>query len=305
MKNLTRSAFLVIELSLSIMVATSCTPTTTTTTASSGGTATVSTVTSKPRGVYERIRATKTLRAGYITYPPAVVRDPATGKLSGTFVETLERAAENLGWKVEWTEEVGWGSQVEGLQAERYDIIGSPVWANPTRAQVTTLSRPVYYSGIGIYVRKGDKRFANKAAINSKNVKIATIDGETGDLIARSQFPNAQRVSLPQMADISEMLLQLTTRKADVAFAEPFFGSAFLKANPGSITNVAEVAPIKTLGNCYMMKAGELQLKQALDIAVEDLQNSGFVDAVLDKYEPSPNTFYRVAQPYRVVAVAR
>ena len=46
------------------------------------------------------------------------------------------------------------------------------------------------------------------------------------------------------------------------------------------------------------------QLKQALDVAIEDLQNSGFIDQLLDKYEPSPNTFYRVAQPYRVVPAA-
>ncbi len=259
------------------------------------------------RNVYERVTTKKTLRAGYLTYPPAVIRDPKTGKLTGTFVETLERAAENLGWKVEWAEEVGWGSQIEGLQTDRYDIIGSPVWANPTRAQLTTLSKPVYYSGIGIYVREGDTRFTADpmTSINNASVRIATIDGETGDLIARSQFPKAARVSLPQLSDISEALLQLTTGKADVAFAEPYFGEAFLKANPHSITNVASTVPIKTLGNCFMLKAGELQLKQALDVAVEDLQNSGFVDAVLDKYEPAPNTFYRVAQPYRVVVAAR
>ena len=256
--------------------------------------------------VYERVAASKTLRAAYITYPPAVIRDPATGKLTGTFVETLEQAAANLGWTVKWTEEVGWGSQIEGLQSERYDIVGSPVWANPTRARLTTLSRPVYYSGIGIYVGKGDTRFSrNRAKLNDAGVRIATIDGETADLIARTQFPRAARVSLPQLADISETFLQITSGKADVAFAEPYFGSEFLKANPNSITNIAVSAPIKTLGNCYMMKAGEPQLKQALDVAIEDLQNSGFVDAVLDKYEPAPNTFYRVAQPYRVLVAAK
>ena len=260
----------------------------------------------KPAAVYDRVASSRTLRAAYITYPPAVIRDPKTGQLTGTFVETLERAAENLGWKVVWTEEVGWGAQIEGLQNNRYDIVGSPVWANPTRARLTTLSRPVYYSGIGIYVRNGDKRFIkNTTAIDQGNVKIATIDGETADLIARTQFPRAQRVSLPQLSDISEMFLQITTGKADVAFAEPYFGLAFQRANPNSISNIAVAAPIKTLGNCFMMKAGELQLKQALDVAIEDLQNSGFVDRVLDKYEPAPNTFYRVAQPYRVLASVR
>jgi polar amino acid transport system substrate-binding protein len=259
-------------------------------------------VVQKPQTVFERVATTRTLRAAYITYPPAVMRDPQTKKLNGIFVETLEQAAENLGWKVQWTEEVGWGAQIEGLQTDRYDIVGSPVWANATRARLTTLSRPVYYSGIGIYVRKGDKRFLKSlTAIDDPKVRIATIDGETGDLIARTQFPKARRVSLPQLADISEAFLQITTGKADVAFAEPYYGEAFLKANPNSITNIADKKPIKTLGNCYMLKAGEPQLKQALDVALEDLQNSGFVDRLLDKYEPSPNTFYRVAQPYRIV----
>ena len=44
--------------------------------------------------------------------------------------------------------------------------------------------------------------------INSPDVRIATIDGETGDLIARTQFPNAKRVSLPQLTDISQLFLR-------------------------------------------------------------------------------------------------
>jgi polar amino acid transport system substrate-binding protein len=256
----------------------------------------------KKESVYERVARTKTLRASYFTYAPALMRDSNTGKMTGTFVETLEQAAENLGWKVVWTEEVGWGSQIEGLLRDRYDIVGSPVWANPTRASLTTLSKPVFYSGIGIYVRRGDKRFVrNRALINDPKVRIATIDGETADLIARKRFPRARRVSLTQLADISEMLLQVQSGKADVAFAEPYFAAAFLAANPGSITNIAADAPLTTLGNCYMMRAGEPQLKQALDVAIEELQNSGFVDEVLSRYEKEPNQFYRVAQPYRVI----
>lgn len=255
--------------------------------------------------IYKHVAEAKVLRAGYITYPPAVMRDPKTGKLTGAFVEILERAADDLGWKVQWTEEVGWAAQIEGLEANRYDIVGSPVWANPTRARLTTLSRPVYYSGIGVYVRTSDPRFRdNLAAIDDKHVRISTIDGETGDLIARTRFPRAQRISLPQTADISQTFLEVTHGKADIAFAEPYFAYGFLATNHDAITNIAAAAPISTLGNCYMMRAGEPQLKQSLDVAIEQLQNSGFVDRVLAKYEPAPNTFYRVAQPYRVIPTA-
>jgi polar amino acid transport system substrate-binding protein len=254
----------------------------------------------KQETVYDRVIKAGKIRAAYITYPPAVVKDTKTGKLTGVFVETLERICNNLGLELEWTEEVGWGAQIEGLMTNRYDLVGSPVWANPTRGKLTTMSEPVYYSGIGIYVRQNDDRFTNDwKKINSEEVRISTIDGETGDLIARNQFPLAKRVSLPQLADISRMFLEVSTNKADVLFAEPYYGFKYIESNPDSVKNIAEARPIKVLGNCYMFKRGENDLKHMLDVAIEDLLNSGYVDELLEAYEPYPGTFYRTALPYR------
>lgn len=260
--------------------------------------------------VYERVMRTKTLRVAWLTYPPAAMKDSTTGQMSGTFVDILNRMGSNLGLKVQWMDgETPWGQHIEGLNEDRYDIVGSPVWANPVRGQLATISRPAYYSGIGIYVRQNDNRFPNdwSAAgiaqgidlINKPQIRIATIDGETGDLIARTQFPNAQRVALPQNADIAEMFLNVANGKADVAFAEPYFAFQYLKNNPGKIRNIAESAPIRVLGNVFMFKKNEAQMKQMIDTALEDLLNSGYVDSVLNKYEPAPGLFYRDALPYR------
>ena len=255
--------------------------------------------------VYDRVLKSGKIRAAYLSYPPALIKETGgqgAGKISGIFAETLEKAASNLGLTVEWTEEVGWGSQIEGLEADRYDIVGSPVWANPTRGKLTTLSIPVYYSGIGIYVRKDDSRLNSLTdwqALNSDKIRIVTIDGETGDLIARTQFPSAQRVSLPQTADISQLFLNVSSNKADVLFAEPYFYYQYLKSNPDNLKNIASQTPIRVLGNCFMFKKDETQLKQMLDVAIQDLQNSGYVDELLNKYEGTPNNFYRVARPYR------
>jgi ABC-type amino acid transport substrate-binding protein len=238
------------------------------------------------------------------------MKDSTTGQMSGTFVDILNRMGSNLGLKVQWMDgETPWGQHIEGLNEDRYDIVGSPVWANPVRGQLATLSRPAYYSGIGIYVRQNDNRFPNDWSvgefsqrvnlINRPEVRIATIDGETGDLIARTQFPNAQRVALPQNADIAEMFLNVANGKADVAFAEPYFAFLYLKNNPSKIRNIAESAPIRVLGNVFMFKKNEPQMKQMIDTALEDLLNSGYVDIVLNKYEPAPGLFYRDALPYR------
>jgi ABC-type amino acid transport substrate-binding protein len=95
------------------------------------------------------------------------------------------------------------------------------------------------------------------------------------------------------------MFLEVSTNKADVLFAEPYYGFKYLESNPDSVKNIAEARPIKVLGNCYMFKRGENDLKHMLDVAIEDLLSSGYVDELLEAYEPYPGTFYRTALPYR------
>ncbi|GAB5398971.1 MAG: hypothetical protein Aureis2KO_05560 [Aureisphaera sp.] len=249
--------------------------------------------------VYERVIQQDKIQAAFINYPPACMKDTETGEMSGIFVEVLEKACENLGLELEWTEEVGWASQIEGLDANRYDIVGSPVWANVVRGTKTTMSSPVYYSGIGMYVRADDNRFDNDwSKINSPDVKVGIIDGETSSVIAAQDFPNAQKYSSVQLTDISQKFLDLESKKCDVVFAEPYYAYEYDKNNPGTIKNIAAESPIRLFGNCYMFRKDEFQMKHMLDVAIQDLINSGFVEKTIAKYEPAPNLFYRVAKPY-------
>jgi len=250
--------------------------------------------------VYDRVTSIKVLKAAYLNYPPACMKDTKTGAMSGIFVDVLTKACENLGIKLEWSEEVGWASQIEGLNANRYDIVGSPVWANVVRGTKTTLSTPLYYSGIGVYVRNNDTRFdKDLTKINSPEVKVGTIDGETSAIIADQDYPKAQKYSSTQQTDISQKFLDLVSNKCDVVFAEPYYGYEYLKNNPGTIKNIAAENPIRLFGNCYMFKMNEFQMKQMLDISIQDLINSGYVEKMMQKYEPSPNLFYRTALPYK------
>ena len=259
------------------------------------------------KSVYDRVISSNKIKVAYLNYPPACMKDTKTGKMSGIFVDVLEKAAHNLGMEVEWTEEVGWGSQIEGLEKDRYDLVGSPVWANPKRGKLTTLSIPVYYSGICAYVRENDNRFAgwnfkDLSKLNVKEIKVGTIDGETSDLIAANDFPNATKQSSPENTDISQKFLDLNKNSCDVVFAEPYFAYEYTKNNPGkNIRNITSENPVRLFGNVYMMKKNEWQLKQMLDIAIQDLINSGYVDKVISEYEPSPNLFYRVASSYKPV----
>jgi polar amino acid transport system substrate-binding protein len=255
---------------------------------------------STSNSVYNRVIASGKIRCGYVVYPPGLNKDPKTGKFSGISYDAIEQAAKNLKLKVEWTEEVGWGTMIEGLQSDRYDAICSPVWANTTRGKLVDFSVPLFYSGIGAYVRSGDTKFNNLKALDNSGIKIATMDGEMSDIIAQAQFPKAQKVSLPQNSDVSQLLLNVSQNKADVTFVEPFFGAGFMKSNPGALKNIALQRPIRVFGNTMMFKRGETEFKQMMNSAFEELLNQGYVDDLISKYEPFPGAFYRAQQPYRV-----
>ena len=45
----------------------------------------------------EQIIRTGVIRAAYAIYPPASIKDPNTGELSGIFIDVLEEVAKNLG----------------------------------------------------------------------------------------------------------------------------------------------------------------------------------------------------------------
>lgn len=238
------------------------------------------------------------IRAGYVVYPPGMIKDPNTGELSGIFHDALEEAGKNLGLKINWVEEVGWGTMIEGLTAGRYDMIGSPVWPNSSRAKNVDFTIPLNYSAVGIYTRSGDNRFFDIKKINNSDVTIATIDGEMSSFIARANFPNAKVISLPQDAQVSQLLLNVTTKKADVTFVEAAIAEEFLANNPGSVQNIVPRDPIRSFGNTMLLPKNQDGFESMINSALEELFNSGTVDVLIDKYEKYPGSFYRAAKPY-------
>lgn len=250
--------------------------------------------------VYDKVITTGKIRAAYVVYPPLCIKDPNSGELSGIGIEAMNQAAKNLDLKLEWTEEVGWGSMIEGLKSGRYDIIGSGIWSNTARGKLVAFSTPFYYSGICVYVRAEENKFKdNLSLLNSKETKISTIDGETADFIARSRYPIATKISLPQLSDISQVLLNVVNKKADVAFVEPYVANEFLKAHPNTLKNITAKNPIAAYGNCVVLPMEDTKLRLMLNVAIEEVINAGVIDNLVSKYEKTPGSLYRTARPYR------
>lgn len=255
----------------------------------------------EPRsGAFSRVIADDTLRCGYIVYPPQLSKDPNTGALSGIAFDIVERIGKDLSLKIKWIEEVGAGSWQEGLKTGRFDMLCNPAWATTPRARIVAFSTPVFYTAVNAYARADDTRFDKGLAVaNSPAMTIATIDGSTSAAIAAEDFPLAKLDSLPDLTDFSQLLLEVQTRKADLAFSEASQFHIFDDHNQGKLRNVTPECPVRLIANAFFVAGDELRLLGMINTALANLHYSGFIDKVLDKYETRSGTWRRVAMPYR------
>lgn len=255
--------------------------------------------------VFDKVKKSGVLRCGYIVYEPYFVKDPNTGAMSGIFYELTEEMGKRLSLKVEWTEEVGWGNFIAGIQSGRYDALCSGLSPNAAEAREMGYSIPVYYTSIGTYVRQDDARFAGKtveerwAALRGKDIKISSMDGSLNSIIAKTDFPEAEIFSIPNMSDEAQMAENVAAGKADVNFMEVYRAAQYDKNNPGKLMNIDPSKPIRVFPNLVGLPLGDVRMKSMFDTTIEELHNSGFIERVLEKYELTPGAFLRVRQGWQ------
>jgi ABC-type amino acid transport substrate-binding protein len=253
---------------------------------------------SKHESAYDRIMRTRTLKCGYITAPPYFTIDPNTKKMGGIIYDITEEIGKKLSLKVEWVEEVNTGHMFEGFKSGRYDAICQSIAPLPERSLESDFTTPLFYSGTFIYARTDDTRFKSIADVRKEAVKIAMIEGEYLNHTVHDHFPKAIPVVLPSMTDLAQVLMHVSTKKTDVSIQSPEVVAEFLKHNPGVVKKVTE-EPLRVLGGTLAIPKNEFQLKRMLDVTIETLLNTGFIDQTVAKHS-DPAFFLKVTRPYQL-----
>jgi ABC-type amino acid transport substrate-binding protein len=229
---------------------------------------------------------TGVIRCGYISYPPYLIKDANTGAMSGLSYEYMVALAREMGVKVEWAEEVGWGNFYEGLDTNRYDMFCVPVWQSGQRASIALLSRTVYFNSLYAFARADDNRFdSGFEAVNHETVSVTAVDSDITMAIANQKFPNARKLAVPQNADGAAMITNVATRKADILLDNYDNVIRYNQNAQVKLKAIADGKPVRLFGNVYALKKGELQFKAALDASIETINTDGTASAILSKYK--------------------
>jgi ABC-type amino acid transport substrate-binding protein len=240
---------------------------------------------------YERVMRTKTIRCGYFVWEPTVMKDPNTNEFSGINYDIMEEIGKKLGMKIEWTTDTDVAGMVQGLEVGKFDVMCATSWPNAGLIQNVTMTNPEFYTPVYGVVRIDDNRFdGDLQKANDLAIRVSGIDSDITADLAREFLPKATTAFLPQTGSGSDVLLQIMTHKADIAFVDKGLINNFVKHNPNSLRAVTRLPPARVFGERMMVGRHEFELKEMLDLSIEQLVNDGVMEQLVNKYKNSFNT---------------
>jgi ABC-type amino acid transport substrate-binding protein len=234
---------------------------------------------------YKHVVRTGVIRCGYVLWPSYLARDPKTGQMSGLVHDFMQALAQELGFRVEWVEEIGWGNFSDGLNARRFDM--ACVWASGARARSALLSQPLYFDMMHAIARENDHRFdRDLESINKPDICIAVIKNDATQDGRRIRFPVAQEIVLEPDIKIDTLLSSVATKKADVALGTYAIFQHFNASVPPAerLKIAAGSKPVQICGNVLAVRQGESDFVAMLNAVISVLKNNGQAQKIVHKY---------------------
>ena len=233
------------------------------------------------------------LTVGYITYDELTYRDSDTDEIKGFFPELLELIAEEMGIDSDDIEYVAtdWSDFATGLQTGRYDFAIAGLFSTIPRATSAAFTDPIFYLGNSAMVLDGDDRFDDIETVmdlDQEDITIAVVSGEQSHDFVRNNFENAE-IEVVRSSDLTAAMLQVMSRRADVAMSDHFVVRKFVAQQDGTRDlfpdNPWNIQPIT-----WAVRHEDQQLLTFLNNAIEYMVSTGQLQEMMrdPRYEDVP-----------------
>lgn len=230
---------------------------------------------------FQRVKREGVLRVGYILAAPWCIRDPKTGEMSGTFVETINEIAKQMEVRVEYVE-ADFSTFVAGLQTRKFDISIAPTFSTIPRAKSVAFSTPLMAAGNSAIVRRGESRFKSLADIDKTGIIVAVTQGEQGHEFAKLHFKNAE-IRVFSGGDQNMAFSEVLAGRADVALGDVWFSAKFSSEHPKAFDLFAD-APYNITPVGWAVRYEDQSLLSFINTALDCLDTAGKLDEIDRKY---------------------
>lgn len=249
----------------------------------------------------ERVVKSGTLQCGYTLQPPYFMKDPNTNAFSGLWYEVTEKFAALNHLKVVWVTATSEANLVADLRAGKFDVFCSGWPVGGGRAQDLIVSVPMHYSVLGIFARSDDPRFSVKTDDVYRPETTFSVRGDTpAHARLLLDFPAATIVTIPVDAPDTQAIDAVLDRKTDVVIAERTALDPYLRAEPPRLKEIDVPHAPTAVGRAFAMLPADYALRDFLNVGVQGILGSDFVDKMLQKYARSPDGLVAAGAGYTI-----
>ncbi|MFL9926678.1 transporter substrate-binding domain-containing protein [Herbaspirillum lusitanum] len=232
-------------------------------------------------GELDQIAKRGELRIGYIPSPPGAQKNPASGELTGFYVDMAKAIAADMNVKPVFVETT-WANFVAGLQAKQFDISIGATFATVKRAMAVDFTTPLFYLGSVAVVKSNETRFKTAKDMDKPEIRIAVIQGTAAEDYVRHTMPNAKIISLAG-GNLAAGFVEVASGRADASFEDAFTASRFVEQQPSTKVIFSE-KPVFFLPIAWTVKKGNTELQDVFNVAIRNLILSGQMNETVGKY---------------------
>lgn len=213
--------------------------------------------------------------------PPRTFVDPATSKLTGSYVELFSKLAEDLGLKVEFVQ-LEWAGILPGLAAGRFDIAcdGGSWNAERLGSEQFLMTSPTGLNAtVGLTLKS-----SGITSFEGNDFSIGGVRGEIYFEGAKKKLPDAEAVEFP---GLQESLLGLQNGQAQVVVMNVSNALNTLKDSPMR-DQLAMVGPaLEVFPQSLCVNPNEPDLLVAVNTLLGNYRADGTLAKLVGKYATS------------------
>lgn len=235
---------------------------------------------------YERVLRTGVIRCAYISWQPYSVKDAnhPDQPPQGSSVDIMTALADRLDLRIDWVEEIGWGTIGEGFATGRYDAVCTQMWPDAPKLRHFQLGVAMFYSALNPYALPTAATKLSASQLDRPQTRIAVVDGALSERVARAAYPQATLVRLTPTTSSAEFYLTLTTGKADITIADADEIAAQEKAGLTALALVPTPAPVRVLPHVFAFPGDDLRFAAMMNNGLALLREEGFFAGLRTRY---------------------
>lgn len=216
------------------------------------------------------------------SFPPYGYRNE-NNEIEGLDVDLARAVGEKLGMEVKF-QPISWASKEQELNSGNIDCIWNGFAYSPDREKTMTLSKK-YLKGEMYFMLKGDSNITSQDELVGKKIGVQSGSVQEADL-EKSTF--GKQVEIIPYADFLTACLDLEMGGIDAVYASSTYGNYIIESKNKDYKTIPSYDISTASGTVIAFKLGNVELKEKIENALEQLEEEGKLEEISMKWLGKP-----------------